>query len=143
LTETRFAASAVRTQVTPYRELPGASVLVRSPSGDGARDVTGITLGGGTFLGNDNDQWTAEAANETIWNAGGRRHRFKALLWGRADGVRQDGSANRLGAFSFNSVSDFAANRPTSFTRTLTQPERSGSAWNSAAAFSHQYAPTR
>jgi hypothetical protein len=143
LTETRLAASAVRTQVTPYRELPGASVLVRSPSSDGTPDVTGITLGGGTFLGSDNDQWTAEAANETIWNAGGRRHRFKALVWGRADGLRIDGGANELGSFSFNSVADFAANRPTSFTRTLTQPDRSGTAWNTAAAFSHQYAPTR
>lgn len=143
LTETRLAASAVRTQVTPYRDLPGASVLVRSPSANGTPDVTGITLGGGSFLGSDNDQWTAEAANETIWNAGGRRHRFKALVWGRADGLRQEGSANRLGSFSFNSVADFAANRPTSYARTLTQPERSGTAWNAAAAFSHQYAPTR
>ena len=84
-----------------------------------------------------------KAAIETIWNAGGRRHRFKAALWGRADGLRQDGSANLLGTYSFNSVADFAANRPNSFTRTLSQPERDGSVWNSAAAFSHQWAPTR
>jgi hypothetical protein len=57
--------------------------------------------------------------------------------------LRQDGSSNRLGAFTFNSVDDFAAGRPTSFSRTLAQPVRSGTAWNTAAAMSHQWAPTR
>jgi hypothetical protein len=56
---------------------------------------------------------------------------------------QSDDSCNRLGTFSFNSVEDFAANRPSSFSRTLTQPDASGSAWNSAVAFSHQWAPTR
>ncbi|HTE45055.1 MAG TPA: carboxypeptidase-like regulatory domain-containing protein [Gemmatimonadaceae bacterium] len=143
LTESRFSLSGVKTEVTPYRDLPGATVLVRSSSLDPERDVAGVTLGGGTFLSTNDSRWTAEAGNETIWNAGGRRHRFKATLWGRADGLRQDGSSNRLGAFTFNSVDDFAANRPTSFSRTLSQPVRSGTAWNSAAAFSHQWAPTR
>jgi hypothetical protein len=143
LTETRFAVSAVRSRVTPYSDLPGASVLLRSPTIDGTPDVTGVTLGGGSFLASDDSRWTAEGANETIWNARGRRHRFKALLWGRADGLHQEGSANRLGSFSFNSVADLAANRPTSFSRVLAQPVRTGSTWNAAAAMSHQYAPTR
>ncbi|MEP6495892.1 MAG: carboxypeptidase-like regulatory domain-containing protein [bacterium] len=143
LTETRFGLSGVRTQVTPYRDIPGATVLVRSSSVDPERDVAGITLGGGSFLATDDSRWTAEAGNETIWNAGGRRHRFKATLWGRADGLRQDGSSNRLGAFTYNSVDDFAVGRPTSFSRTLSQPVRSGSVWNTAAAMSHQWAPTR
>jgi hypothetical protein len=143
LTESRFSVSSVRTQVTPYANVPGASILVRTPTVDGTPDVTGVTLGGGSALASDDSRWTAEAGNETIWNAGGRRHRFKASLWGRADGLHQDGNANLLGTFSYNSVADFANNRPTSFTRTLAQPARSGDVWNSAAAFSHQWAPTR
>jgi hypothetical protein len=143
LTESRFGLSATRTHVTPYTNVPGASILVRTPTVDGTPDVAGITLGGGSSLASDDSRWTAEAGNQTIWNAGGRRHRFQASLWGRADGLKQDGNANVLGTFSYNSLADFAANRPTSYTRTLTQPERSGSVWNSAAAFSHQWAPTR
>jgi hypothetical protein len=143
LTESRFSLSSTRTHTTPYANVPGASILVRTPTVDGTPDVAGITLGGGTSLASDDSRWTAEAGNQTIWNAGGRRHRFQASLWGRADGLRQDGNANVLGTFSYNSLADFAANRPTSYTRTLTQPERSGSVWNSAAAFSHQWAPTR
>ncbi len=143
LTETRLGASAVHNQTSPYSSVPGASVLLRSTDVTGVSDIAGITLGGASFLANEDSRWTAEGANETIWNAGGRRHRFKTLLWARADGLHQSGSGNRLGTFSFNSVEDFAANRPSSFSRTLTQPDASGSAWNTAAAFSHQWAPTR
>ena len=67
----------------------------------------------------------------------------RRTLWGRADGLQQDGISNRLGTYTFNSIDDFAAGRPTSFSRTLSQPVRSGSVWNTAAAVSHQWAPTR
>jgi hypothetical protein len=142
LMETRIAASAVKTEVEPYQNVPGASVLVRSNLADGA-DVTALTLGGGSFFATDDSRWTAEAANETIWNARGRRHRFKALLWGRADGLEQSGVTNGLGTFTFNSIDDFEAGRPASFSRTLTQPDRSGDVWNGAAALAHQYSRTR
>jgi hypothetical protein len=142
LNETRIAASTVKTQVDPYQNVPGATVLVRSP-GDEGSDVTALTLGGGSFLAADDSRWTAEAANETIWNAVGRRHRFKALLFGRADGLHESGISNSLGTFTFNSIDDFQAGRPTSFSRTLSQPDRDGSVWNSAAALAHLYAPSR
>jgi hypothetical protein len=143
LTETRLAASAVGTQVTPYRSLPGASVVVRSATLDANTDVTGLTLGGGSYLATDDARWTLEGANETIWNAGGRRHRFKALAWARSDGLRQEGIPNQLGTFTFNSIADFAVGHPASFSRTLSQPARSGSVWNAATAVAHQWAPTR
>ena len=143
LTETRLAASVVGTQVTPYRSMPGANILVRSNESSASTDVTGLTLGGGSSLATDDSRWTAEGANETAWNAGGKRHRFKSLLWARADGLRQDGIPNQLGTFAFNSIADFAAGTPASFTRTLTQPERSGSVWNTAGALAHQWSPTR
>lgn len=143
LTETRLAASTVSTQVSPYRSLPGANIVVRSTALDASTDVTGLALGGGSYLSTDDSRWTAEGANETAWNAGGKRHRFKSLLWARADGLRQDGIPNQLGTFAFNSIADFAAGNPASFTRTLSQPERSGSVWNTAGALAHQWAPTR
>ena len=143
LTETRMAASAVQTRVTPYRSLPGANIVIRSSTLDANPDVTGVALGGGSSLAADDARWTAEGANETAWNAGGRRHRFKSLVWARADGLRQTGTPNQLGTFAFNSIADFAAGHPQSFSRTLTQPERSGSVWNSAAAVAHTWAPTR
>lgn len=146
LLENRFAASRVTTKVSPYRDLPGATVLVRSPLADGdaaSRDVSGIALGGSPFLFTDDARWTLEGASEAIMNARGSRHRFKALLWGRADGLTQEGTANRQGTFTFSSIDDFASGRPASFTRTLNQPDRSGRVWNAAAAFAHQFLPSR
>ncbi|MEO8576679.1 MAG: hypothetical protein ABI556_08270, partial [Gemmatimonadales bacterium] len=142
LTETRIAASAVKTESEPYRNVPGASVLVRSTV-DGGADVTSLTLGGGSFFATDDSRWTFEAANETLWNARGRKHRFKALLWGRADGLQQNGISNELGTFTFNSIDDFEAGRPASFTRTLSQPERAGKVWNAATALAHFYGKSR
>ncbi|MDF1502680.1 carboxypeptidase-like regulatory domain-containing protein [Roseisolibacter sp. H3M3-2] len=143
LTETRLSANAVRNAATPYRALPGATVLVRSPTLDDRTDVAGVTLGGGPFVASDERRWTVEGANETIWNARGRRHRFKALAWMRGDGLRQEAVGNALGNYGFNSIDDFAANRPASFTRTLSQPERVGTVWNGAAALAHQWTPSR
>ncbi|MDQ3674623.1 MAG: hypothetical protein M3365_09645, partial [Gemmatimonadota bacterium] len=139
LTETRIAAGQVTTHTTPYRGLPGASVLVRSPDSSGSNDVAGLSVGGGPSFETDDRRWTIEGANETIWNARGRRHRFKALLWGRADGLEQKGIPNQLGSFTFNSIEDFAAGNPSSFSRTLAQPTRSGKVWNGAAALAHAY----
>jgi hypothetical protein len=143
LTESRFAASGVSTQVSPYRALPGANVLVRSAALDASGDITGVTLGGGSYLATDDMRWTAEGSNETTWNAGGRRHRFKTQLWGRLDGLSQSGVPNQLGNYSYNSIEDLAAAHPSAFSRTLSQPDRSGTVWNTAAAMAHQWAPTR
>ena len=144
LTETRLSASTTRTEATPYRNLPGATVLVRSSDRsalDDRFDVAGITLGGGPFVASDEGRWIVEGANETIWNARGRRHRFKAQLWARGDGLRQEAFGNALGNYTFNSIADFAADRPASYTRTLEQPERRGTVWNGAAALAHQWIP--
>jgi hypothetical protein len=127
LTETRLAASGVRTATDPYRALPGATVLVRSAAGaagPGAGDVTSLALGGGLLATGEQTDWTLEGANETIWNARGRRHRFKALAWARGDGVRQDLVSNPFGQYSFASLEDFAAGRAAGYTRTLAQPRR-------------------
>lgn len=143
LTETRVAASAVKATAAPYREMPGASVLVRSDGLDVSGGIAGVTLGGAPNLATDDLRWTTEGSNETTWMAGGRRHKFKTQLWARADGLRSDGIPNRLGSFTYNSIADLQAGRPSSFTRTLAEPQRAGTVWNAAAAMAHNWSPTR
>jgi len=147
LNETRIAASRVTSTTAPYLELPGADVLVRSlaldPAANTAVDVTGLSLGGSQGFFNDSRRWTLEAANETMRNARGSRHRLRALLWGRADGLSESGAGNRFGSYGYNSVADFVANNPASFSRTLSSPDRSGRVWNAAGALAHQWFPTK
>jgi hypothetical protein len=143
LNETRIAVSGVRTDVAPYQSLPGATVLVRSDNLSAGTDVTSLLLGGGSFLPTEESRWTLEAGNQTEWNAWGRTHRFKGLLWGRVDGLRQEGFSNGLGSYTFNSIDDFNAGRASSFSRTLSEPAREGRVWNTAAALAHNFAPSR
>jgi len=142
LNTTKFSANQSRTEVSPYLDMPGATVLVRSAT-DGATDVASLALGGASYLANDDRRTTVEASNETIWTAGGRRHKFKAFLWGRFDGLQQQGGADLQGRYTFNSIGDLAANTPSSYSRTINQPERSGQVWNGAMALAHQWAPSR
>ncbi|MEP6620190.1 MAG: carboxypeptidase-like regulatory domain-containing protein [bacterium] len=142
LNDTRLSASVEHAQLHPYRALPTASLLVRSTMAD-ATDVTGVTLGGSSSFATDDTRWTVEGDNETAWNIGGRRHRFKFKVWARADGLRQDGSVNQYGTFGFSSIADLAAGRASTFSRTLAQPAQSGTVWNAASAIAHQWAPTR
>ena len=142
LTETRIAGSVVKTEAEPYQRQPAANVLVRSDVDD-ASDITSLALGGGSFFATNDSRWTVEGMNETLWNARGRTHRFKALLSGRADGLEQEGVSNNFGTFTFGSIDDLQANNPSSFSRTLSQASRSGSVWNTAAALAHFYSRTR
>lgn len=143
LTETRLAGSQVQSHVRPYGKLPAANVLVRSPTVGSDTDITGLTLGGSSTMLSDATTWTTEGSNLTMWNAGGRRHRFKAFIWGRADGLNDEGISNGLGTFTFNSIGDLQAGTASSFSRALLQPPREGRVWNAAAAFAHQFAPSR
>jgi hypothetical protein len=142
LTETRLSASAVRTRTTPYEQLPGANVLVLSPTINDGTNAANLALGGG-MLSTDDYRWTLEGSNQTVWNTNGRRNNFKGMIWGRVDGLRQSAISNQFGSYSFNSLNDLAVGNASSYSRTLSQPERSGVVWNAAGAFAHQWAPSR
>ena len=143
LTQSRLAASQVQSRVTPYQSLPGATIQVRSETEASTTDVASLLLGGNARLASDDNRWTVEGSNETIWMAGGSRHRFKSQAWARGDGLRQEGQPNRLGQYTFNSLADFAANRPSSYSRVIDQPVRTATTYNGALALSHQWNKSR
>ena len=60
------------------------------------------------------------------------------MLWGRADGLRQEGASNALGTFTFNSIDDFAAGpRVELLAHARRSPRATGAVWNAAAALAH------
>jgi hypothetical protein len=142
LNQTKAALSETRSETSPYLNAPGASVLLRS-TGEAGVGIASVALGGNSIFARDESRWTGELSNLTVWNARGRRHTFKAFAWARGDRLTQTGGADVLGRYSFNSLEDFTANRPQSFSRTLVQPDRAGATWNAAGAFAHSYSPTR
>jgi len=142
LNQSKIGFNRQSTTGTPYLDLAGANVLVRSTgaNGDG---ISSLALGGSSFLDSRQERTTWEGMSELIWNARGRKHTFKAHLWARTDALDASGGTDLLGRYAFNSIDDLAAGRASSYTRTLTQPARTGDVWNTAAAFTHSFRPSR
>lgn len=135
LTEDRTSLSVVDNRATPYTRLPDGRVLVTSAFPDGTGGVTSLGFGGNSALWSNTRQWTWETMSETqFYPPGKTTHRVELTADSRLDGVTQNANSNSLGTFAFNSLSDLAANQPSSFTRTLTQPTRTGGEWNGFVA---------
>jgi hypothetical protein len=130
----RTALSTNRDRGTPYLRAPGGNVLVSSvlPSGDEA--LTGIAFGGNGALDHDRSSWTWETINETRWYAKGRPHRIKLTLDSRLDGYSHSAPEDLLGTFSFPSLAALEAGTPSSFSRTLSAPARTGGEWSGFVA---------
>jgi hypothetical protein len=110
--------------------VPDGRVLVASQFNDGSTAVTPLAFGGSSPH-TDTRQWTWESMSELqLFPASASRHRVKLTADSRLDGYRQDLASNQLGTFTFNSLADLAANRPSTFTRTLNAPIRTGGEWN-------------
>ncbi len=142
---TRVNLGATLARTTPYNERPAVDVLVRTLADATAADagVAALSLGGDGSAESQTIRWTGEANHEWQRNITGRRHQLRAIAWGRVDALDQQGGGAVNGRYSFASLADLAAGRPSSYTRALTNPDRNGRSWNSAAAVSHTYNPSR
>lgn len=138
LAEARSAVSFSHSYSTATLELPAGHVLLASDLLDTSSDRSGVTsvgFGGYDALPGDIKQGTWETRGEIQFYPSTRAsHRVKLTGDSRFDWVRQGISSNSLGAFTFNSVADVAANRPISFTRMLNAPTGVGKEWNGFVA---------
>jgi len=143
LTEVRSGVSFSRSDNTPYLRLPDGRLLLTSNFSDGSAGVSSLSFAGNSGLQSTAQTITWQTTSETqfFWR-GLATHRGKTFAESRLDGFSQDPAANRLGSYSFNSIADLQANKPASFTRTLSTPSRSGGEWSGVVGASDQWAPT-
>lgn len=131
LTEARSAFSVDRAEISPYLRIPEARISVASNFADTTRGLSSLLLGGNSSLDSDRRNWTWESSSETqFYPASHTAHRIRLNADSRVDGFSERAAANTFGSFSYQSLADFAAGRPSSFTRTLSSPRRSASEWN-------------
>lgn len=116
--------------------------LVSDPT-DPAVTVPTIAFGGFNGLTGDRRTVTWEVADDLSWLRGGRNHLFKLHAWSRIDALRDETTADARGTFAYNTLDDIVSGRPAAYTRTLSQPARSGATWNAATAFAHRWASSR
>jgi hypothetical protein len=121
INEFRAYGSINSRSTVPNQLLPEGRVRVTSDLADGTRGVTNLSFGGGSF-GTDSRDETVEVSNElSILRGLSHRIRLGGML--NLTSSTQESSNNRFGTFTFNSLEDFQAGRPASFTRSL-QPAR-------------------
>lgn len=131
LWETKSALSLTKQRSLSYLNFTDANVLVMSQLDDGSGSVSALQFGGNSGIDVDARAWSWETISELQLYAPRRvAHRLKLTSSVRLDGYDDAIATNRLGTFTFNSLAELAANRATSFTRTLLSPERTGGVWS-------------
>ena len=124
LSESSFGVSGSGSYSTPFLALPGASVQVVSTLPDGTMDVQALEFGGGP-LRNSQSMLSLSGRSQVSWFSENSRHRIKLISELRQDAAEQTTSSNELGTFSFNSLADVAAGRPSFYARTMSAQRRS------------------
>ena len=126
---------------TPFITLPLGRVQVLSDLADGTQGLSTLQFGGSTSLLAQSDNTVFEATNETSLLLDEGKHRVKLGGLLNQTGYTQDQAFNRFGTFGFNSLADFASNRPATFQRTLASPERTGHTINSGVYIGDTWRP--
>ncbi len=127
INEARVYLSGAQNDGTPFQPLPSGRVQVASDFPDGTQGITTLGFGGNTSLPRESSTSGREAANEISWLPGDASHRIKlGGLWSQRRSTDVV-AANQYGTFSYNSLADFEAGQPASFTRTLAPIRRTSS----------------
>ena len=124
LSETSIGYSASRTWADPFLDMPTGNVRVNSTFDDGASGVQNLVFGGSQSLSTTQTTSTIGFLNQLSWFSSNNRHRLKLNTELRRDGSSLEQANNRLGTFTFNSLADLEAARPSAFTRQLGSRER-------------------
>ncbi len=126
LDETSASVQDVVSTGDPYITLPSASIRVNSTFPDGSAGVSSLLFGGNTGLPRSSNTLTGEVQNQLSWISLDNKHRYKFGLDAQYHKYAQDNTANRLGTYTYNSLSDFENDIPASFTRRLQANRRLG-----------------
>jgi hypothetical protein len=134
-----FASSSQSTQ--PFATLPTGNVILSSALDDGTSSVRPL------FFGGSSDAFRArthalQLNNQLSWFSDDNTHTIKVTSTIAQDGFDDEGTRNRLGTYSFNSLSDLAASRPSSFTRTRDRTAARGSQLVGAASIGDYWRPS-
>jgi hypothetical protein len=141
LTESMLSASGSRNRNTPFLDLPSGTVLVTSTLSDGTATARSLTFGGSSNAGS-NTNMSAAGRNMLSWFSANNKHRLKVISELRLDRSSSERANNLLGRYTYQSLADLDAGRPSSYTRSLNAVNQSGSALIGALAFGDAWRPS-
>ena len=132
INEGRIYASTTNSNQNAFLIMPEGRVRVSSILNDNSLGISTLTFGGNGGLPSDNTTRQLEFSDEISYLKGGSLHRPKLGVLLNIGTFDQTASSNLFGSFTFNSLSDFAANIPSQYTRTLEPTRRQGDVTNAA-----------
>jgi hypothetical protein len=133
LDELNMSGSYNRFASDPFLDAPSASVRVGTVFDDGHTGLGSLSFGGGSGV-NRNSGYDWDTRNEFSWVPGAGKHRVKIGQEIDYSWATSYSSGNQFGSYSYQTLNDLAANRPASYSLTLSSFERSskgatGSLW--------------
>ena len=148
LTESMLSVSLSRFTSDPFLTLPSGTVLVTSTLDDGTATARSLGFGGSTNA-SSNRTVSLSGRNMLSWVSDNSKHRLKFITELRADQTSNEQAFNLLGRFTYQSLADLEAGRPSSFSRSLNAVTRTtnslvgalaiGDAWRPNADLQVQY----
>ncbi|MGH7581897.1 MAG: carboxypeptidase regulatory-like domain-containing protein [Gemmatimonadales bacterium] len=131
----------------PFLSAPSASVRVGTVFDDGHTGLGNINFGGGSGVNtNTGYDWTTR--NEFSWIPGSGKHRVKVGQEFDYSWNSDYSSGNQYGSYSYQTLADLQANKPASYSLTLSSFERSshgaeasfwlGDEWSASKALQFQ-----
>jgi hypothetical protein len=142
LSETSVGVNESRSYGTPYLAMPAGRVLVNSTFADGTNGLQNLAFGGSQTLNTNQTTTSAQLMNQMSWFSANNKHRIKLTGELRRDAFASDQTTNLLGTFSFNSLADLEANRPSQFTRQLSPRRTAASQVVGAVSIGDAWKPT-
>jgi hypothetical protein len=142
LDETSIGFQTSVSRGDPYILLPSATVRVNSEFPDGTAGVSNLVFGGNAGLPRDQDSRGAQISNTLSWISTDNKHRFKLATDVRYNRFYQSNNQNSLGTYFYNSLEEFQANQPASFSRRLGTNRRIGDDLGFSASLGDAYRRT-
>ncbi|MEP6833267.1 MAG: carboxypeptidase-like regulatory domain-containing protein, partial [Gemmatimonas sp.] len=142
LTESMLSASGSRNKTNPFLELPSGTVLVTSTLDDGTATARSLIFGGSANA-NTNSSVSAAGRNMLSWFSANNKHRLKLISELRIDRSSSERASNLLGRYTYQSLADLEAGKPSSFSRSLNAVNQNGSGLVGALAFGDAWRPSK
>jgi hypothetical protein len=139
--ELRVSARAGRSEQLPFEQLPEGQVRIASLNQDGQRAVASVVFGGERTFPMTSSEHAFDVNNELSWLVRDS-HRLKFGAFASYSSFTIDRTMNRYGTFTFNSLADFEALRPATFTRMIDDAATTGGGTNAAVYLGDTWRPT-
>src|SRR6185295_1287948 len=127
LSETSLGVNRSHNFSDPFLSMPSGTVLITSAFPDGSTSIKPVAFGGSANMNTSQVNTGTEFTNQLSWFNASNAHRIKFTTELRRDAFTLNQQNNTLGTFSYASLADLEAQKPSSFSRQLTPRVRSGS----------------